>query len=107
MLISFPSMFSNVACKEFKYQCILGRTIAGFTHFFQRSLFFFRTKRNIPASKLNEVHVSAFLGTFTFFTIRKKFIHTTKFLHKSHTCTLLSAEANLHFERVNFLYKYD
>ena len=37
---------------------ILGRAIAGFTHFFQRShIFFFRPVRDIPALKLNDVQV--------------------------------------------------
>ena len=87
---------------------ILGPAIAGFTHFFQRSrIFFFQTNAWHSRIKI-EWCTSAFCGkTLTFFKIQQKFIHATQFLSKSHTCILLSTKANLQFERVTSLYKYD
>ena len=87
---------------------LLGRATAIFTHFFQRShIFFFQT--NVRHSRIKiEWRTSAFWGkTFTFFKIWQKFIQATHFLFKSHTCTLLSTQANLQFKRVTSLYKYD
>ena len=90
---------------EMRTVSILGFAIAGFTHFF-RDQTFLRPMRDIPALDLNVLHL-LFEGQHLPSLYSKKLIHTTKFLCKSHTCTLLSIEANLQFDRVTSLYKFD
>ena len=86
---------------------ILGCAIAGFTHFFLRLCIpFFRPRHDIPALKLNDVDL-LFEGKRLPSIKSDESLFTELFLSKSHTCTLLSTQANLHFERVTSLYKYD
>ena len=88
---------------------ILGRAIAILTHFFSEiTLFFSRPIRHIPALKLNDVNL-LFEGKRlpSLKSDKSLFTQLSFFLNHIHVCTLLSTQANLQFERVTSLYKYD